>query len=129
MPEEHRTLGFRNTPPKHNKKGKRKPHKPSINSQHKGINGEREIVRMLRTRGIDVKRIPMSGALWWMKGDLQFSDKIKGEVKRRKRINKLFYEILTNAQFGFVRGDNEDWLVFMNLDEFVEMYRAWKKIK
>ena len=95
--------------------------------KRKGYLGEAEIVKKLQDRGVNCMRVPMSGAIWSWKGDIDFFNGIKGEVKRRKRINKLFYEMLLNAHFGFIRADNEDWLVVMGLDEFAEMYKAWKK--
>ena len=72
-------------------------------------------------------RVPMSGSIWSWKGDIDFFNGIKGEVKRRQRINKLFYEMLEEANYGFIRGDNKPWLVVMGLEEFTEMFKAWRK--
>lgn len=39
-------------------------------ARQKGSNFEREIAKKLKNIGIDAKRVPMSGALSWLKGDV-----------------------------------------------------------
>lgn len=95
--------------------------------KRKGTEGERELVRILNKSGVNCMRIPLSGSIWSWKGDIDFFNGIKGEVKRRRRINKLFYEMLEEATYGFIRGDNKPWLVVMGLEDFVEMFKVWKK--
>lgn len=118
MSKERITLGFRN---------KRGETEKRINKARKGIVGELEIVKKLKDRGINCRRVPRSGAIWSMKGDVWMEGNYIGEVKRRKKVNKLLYEMLLNAHFGFIRADNQDWLVVMGLEEFAEMFKAWRK--
>ena len=98
--------------------------------KRKGNEGERELVRLLNKAGVECRKTPMSGALHFWKGDVEFApyfeNGIKGEIKRRKKINNLFYDMLKEARYGFIRGDNKSWLVVMDLDEFAEMYKAWR---
>jgi len=92
-------------------------------SKVKGYRAEREIVNLLQKSGINVKRIPLSGGIWWLKGDILFPNNRKGEVKIRKKINCLLYDMLADASYGFIRGDNRRWLVVMELPEFIELYK------
>jgi len=62
-----------------------------------------------------------------MRGDIRFKDGTLGEVKRRKRINRLFYDMLEEATYGFIRGDSKPWLVIMGLEDFVELYGKEEK--
>ena len=96
-------------------------------SKTKGYRGEAEIVKKLQDRGVNCIRVPMSGSIWSWKGDIDFLNGIKGEVKRRKKINRLFYDMLEEATYGFIRGDNKPWLVVMELEDFVELYNREEK--
>lgn len=93
----------------------------SKKSKTKGYRGEAEIVKKLNKANIPCIRVPLSGSVWSMRGDIRFKDGTLGEVKRRKRINKLFYDMLEEATYGFIRGDNKPWLVVMGLEDFVEL--------
>lgn len=150
--------------------------------KRKGYLGEAEIVKKLQDRGVNCIRIPMSGSIWSWRGDIDFFNGIKGEVKRRKhisdiyynlvneydiiifnhwsksalrfyecslvlmsltefiklwnkegekskahfedvnRINNIFYKMLKEATYGFIRGDNKPWLVVMEMEDFMELY-------
>jgi len=94
----------------------------SKKSKTKGYLGEWEIVKKLNKANIPCIRVPLSGSVWSMRGDIRFKDGTLGEVKRRKCINKLFYDMLEEATFGFIRGDGKDWIVVMKLPDFVELY-------
>jgi len=91
--------------------------------KRKGYMGEHEIEKILQKEGIYCIRVPMSGSIWSWKGDIDFLNGLKGEVKRRKKINRLLYDMLLEADYGFIRGDNKPWLVVMELSEFVELYK------
>lgn len=103
-------------------------------SKKKGYAGEAEVTKLLNSRGIDAKRVPLSGSL---KSDELSCDIVLGngkriEVKRRKSglttIRKWLNED-PNSSYVFFRedGDKNDWLVTMPVDEFIELAKGGEK--
>lgn len=97
-------------------------------SRRKGRQGEKEVEKELQQLGLDCYRVPLSGAL---KGE-RFSGDIRVkirdierivEVKRRGKGHKTLYKYLEqdNADYAFLRDDNEEWLVVMKIDRFKEL--------
>lgn len=57
---------------------------------------------------------------------------ISAEVKRRKSL-KTVYDFMHQAEQDgqyepvvFFRADREDWLVFCNIDHYIELLKGWK---
>lgn len=93
-------------------------------SRNKGYRGERELVKILQEAGIKAKRVPLSGATEFQKGDIVFksgSRQYNIEVKRRHKVNSLLYNMLENSDFGALRADNKGWIVLMPLETFIRL--------
>jgi len=90
----------------------------------KGKRGEREIVRILREEGIDAKRVPLSGSTDFQKGDVVFSVegyRMIAEVKFWAKRFSWLYKMLEGRDILFCRGDREEWLVVMRLDDWLKL--------
>jgi len=94
--------------------------------RRKGINAERELVRILKKAGINAKRIPLSGATEYQKGDILIDNIFVAEVKRRKRV-ALLYDMLKGANIGFIRADGKQWLAILDIDFFIQLYNKNKE--
>jgi len=92
--------------------------------KRKGYRGENELENLLKEYGIKCKRIPLSGADKFQKGDLLLEPNIPAEVKRRRRISRLFYDALSQCPIAFIRADRKPWLVMMDLEFFVRLWNA-----
>ena len=91
--------------------------------KRKGYRGENEVERLLKAQGIEAKRVPLSGADSFQKGDILLEPGVSAEVKRRKRINSLFYDVLQEFNIAFVRADRRPWIVLMDFDFFCSLWR------
>ena len=91
-------------------------------SRVKGYRGEHEVERLFKERGFDARRVPLSGASLFQKGDVvifeQGSPKWVIEVKRRKRGFLELYKWLREADIVFHRADRSPWLVTMEVGTF-----------
>ncbi len=92
-------------------------------SKDKGYRAENELRHLFLDNHICCERVPLSGAVEFRdsKCDLILMDKLKVEVKIRKTLNNLLYEITENNDFGAVRSDRKDWLIVMKFDKFIEL--------
>lgn len=94
-------------------------------SRVKGYRGEHEVERLFRERGFDARRVPLSGASVFQKGDVVIF--IDGqprwvvEVKRRKKGFVELYRWLEEADIVFHRSDRAQWLVTMDVQTFWEL--------
>ena len=103
-----------------------------INSKDKGRRGEAELARKLREYGYDTRRGQQySGA----NGDADVVGLagVHIEVKRRERLNieDAMAQSKHDAREGEIpvvmhRKNNCEWLVTMQLERFIELYREWK---
>lgn len=103
-----------------------------INSKDKGRRGEAELARKLREYGYDTRRGQQySGA----NGDADVVGLagVHIEVKRRERLNleDAMAQSKHDARDGEIpvvmhRKNNCEWLVTMQLERFIELYREWK---
>ena len=100
-------------------------------SRQKGANAEREVVAILKERGYDVHRVPHSGALEWMKGDvIGFPAFV--EVKRCEalRISEWCAKAEEQADgktaLLIFRRSREPWRVCVLLSEFLRLMEVEK---
>lgn len=96
-----------------------------VNSINKGKGGEREIVNLLKEKGVYAKRIGMMETNHEDKGDIEFGfvEKVEvGQVKIGSHVPKKLYDFLAHEEVAFVRRDRERWLVVCELDYFLEKY-------
>ena len=97
-------------------------------SRRKGYRGEKEAEEILRELGFDAKRVPLSGASEFQKGDVVVFEKGHPqwvvEVKRRARGFEMLYRFLERADLLFVRADRKDWIVCMELET---LKKLWKR--
>lgn len=96
-------------------------------SRRKGYRGEHDVERLFRECGFDARRVPLSGASSFQKGDIVVFEngtpKWIIEVKRRAEGFKEFYKWLEGAHFVFCRADRSPWLVVMRSEEFLKLLR------
>ena len=88
--------------------------------RRKGYRGEYKLVKLLKEYGIDAKRIPLSGATEFQKGDVIVENYI-GEVKWRKDGFKEIYKWLGDNDFLFIKADRKPYLVVMDIETFIEL--------
>jgi Holliday junction resolvase len=102
-----------------------------VNSREKGANGEREISKILKTKGFNTRRgQQFSGA--GGDADVIGLDGIHMEVKRVEKLNieKAMEQSIRDHKEGtiptvFHRKNRKPWLVTMLLDDWIELYRRW----
>jgi len=93
--------------------------------REKGKRGERELVRILRERGIGAHRVPLSGSVEGYESDviLQLGDRqLVGEVKLRKDGFKSLYRWLKGKDLLFCRANRREWLVVIRLGDWVDFF-------
>jgi len=93
----------------------------SRSQRTKGANGERELVRLLRSLGIDCERTARNG----VRGAFDISSAWGSiECKRRKRIGEV-YDWVDQASGGIVmcRADRRGWLVIQRLEDYARVRR------
>lgn len=107
--------------------------------KEKGTRGERELQRYLDSRGIEAKRIPLSGAVRGFEGDLAVEFDVfpmsldeqkltgKWEIKRMAQGFKKIYGWLKDNKVVAFRGDRQEWLVTMKLDDLLDTVGAPKQ--
>lgn len=92
-------------------------------SRNKGYRGEHNLVLLLRSHGIDAKRVPLSGATEFCKGDLLIHGLI-AEVKVRHHGFKELYKWLNGKDLLFVKADYADYLCVMPIERFIELIKG-----
>jgi len=99
--------------------------KVSRSQRRKGYIGEHEVERLFREKGFDARRVPLSGASVFQKGDVVVFEKGRPkwviEVKRRKNGFRELYKWLQEADIVFHRADRLPWLVTMDVRTFWEL--------
>lgn len=101
-------------------------------ARNKGATAERELARLLRdSYGYEVHR----GKVFYRESDLVGLAGIHPEVKRVEKLNvskamKQAIEEAEKRQDGvptvFHRRNNESWLVTMKLEDWIDLYGAWR---
>lgn len=105
----------------------------SINSRAKGATGERELSKILKEHGYDTRRGQQyCGA--YGDADVVGLDGIHLEVKRVERlvIEKAMEQSRNDAREGEIpvvmhRKNRQPWLVTMDLESWLEIYKEWSK--
>lgn len=93
--------------------------------RRKGYRGEHNLVKLLQQHGIDAKRVPLSGATSFAKGDIIIDDLV-AEVKVRKNGFKQIYKWIEGKDLLFLKADYRTMLVVMDLDKFIELLASTK---
>jgi len=106
-------------------------------SKNKGSHYERKIVELHQNEGIVARKVPLSGALPDMPGDVTIADHFRGEVKARKKANgfKVARNWLGSNDLLFLqeletppRGNPEP-LVMMGWSTYLTFLKAWGQAK
>lgn len=102
-------------------------------ARNKGANGERELANYIREMwGYDVHR----GKVFYGESDVVGLDGIHIECKRVEKLNihramEQAVEEAKKREDGlpavFHRKDRSEWLVTMRLDDWIDLYGAWKE--
>jgi len=92
-------------------------------SRNKGYRGEHNLVLLLRAHGIDTKRVPLSGATDFCKGDLLIQGLV-AEVKVRHEGFKELYKWLEGKDVLFVKADRASYLCIMPVERFIELIKG-----
>ena len=103
-----------------------------MNSRSKGARGERELASLLKTHGFECRRGQQySGA----NGDADVVG-LPGIHIECKRVEKLnLYDAMAQAKHDrregelpavFHRKNNCKWLVTMEVEDWIELYREWR---
>ena len=103
------------------------------NSRAKGARGERELANLLKEYGYATRRgQQFSGANG--DADVVGIPSIHIECKRVEKLNldKAMSQSIRDARDGEIpvvmhRKDREDWLVTMQLVDWIELYKEWSK--
>jgi Holliday junction resolvase len=106
----------------------------AINSRDKGKNGERELSNLLKEQGFETRRgqqfCGTSGD-----ADVVGLDGIHIEVKRVEALNvdKAMEQAIRDHKEGtkptvFHRKNRKPWLVTMLLDDWITLYKEWRKL-
>lgn len=96
--------------------------------RNKGIRAEREVVRILKKAGINARRVPLSGAAPYYKGDvvIELDNAILvAEVKIRKKGHSDIYRWLEEGAGELLihRVNRKPFLVTMPLKTFAEFLK------
>ncbi|MDD3089374.1 MAG: hypothetical protein WC261_10625 [Synergistaceae bacterium] len=89
----------------------------------KGYRGENNLVNMLKESGIDAKRVPLSGATDFQKGDI-VANGMTGEVKIRGSGFKQIYDWLAAHDFLAIKADRQQYLVVLPIEKFIELLKG-----
>lgn len=101
-------------------------------SRSKGARAERELSKVLNDYGLETHR----GYTFHHQSDVVGIDGIHPEVKRVEKLNihkamEQAKEEAVKRQDGrptvFFRRDRAEWLVCMRLDDWIELYKAWRE--
>ena len=109
-------------------------------SRDKGYRGEHNLERILRKFGLDAKRVPLSGASDFAKGDIIVEGR-RGEVKVRKEGFKQIYKWLEKGilkkenveqlrernDILFIKADRKEYLAVMRLLDLIELLKKVKE--
>jgi Holliday junction resolvase len=95
-----------------------------MNSRAKGSAAEREIVAILKERGYDVHRTPLSGALEWMPGDitgLPYCIEVKRceQVRLGDWVKQAKEQAKGGAWLLIHRKSYQEWMVTMPFEQWL----------
>ena len=106
----------------------------AINSKQKGKRGELEFCRELKKYGYDCNRtVQYNGKAEEGEADVKGLDGIHAEIKRIEKLN--LYDAMEQAKRDAKNGDapmvfhrknRSKWLVTMELDDFIKLYKEYE---
>jgi hypothetical protein len=91
-------------------------------SRRKGYRAENALTNKLKKAGLDAKRIPLSGATEFKKGDIVVEDRT-GEVKVRANGFKQIYNWLAENDFLAIRSDRKPFLIVLPIEDFIKLLK------
>lgn len=106
-----------------------------MNSRQKGARGERELANYLRERGFEEARRGQQFSGSPDSPDVKGLPGLHIEAKRVERLN--FYDAYAQAERDSGEGeiptvmqrrDRGKWMAYLSLDDFLEMYKAWRQV-
>lgn len=92
-------------------------------SKNKGYRGEHNLVGILRKHKIDARRIPLSGATEFARGDLLIEG-MTAEVKLRRKGFKEIYKYLEGRDLLFIKADRKEYLCIMQIERFINLLKG-----
>ena len=105
-----------------------------INSKAKGSAGEREAANLFKQHGFTEARRSQQYSGAGHTADLTGIDGLHIEVKRVERLNiydaiEQVYRDKAPTDYGVVmhRKNNQEWLITMTFDEWIELYKNYVK--
>lgn len=103
-----------------------KPPRNGKSCRQKGDRFERELVNMAIERGLTAKRVPLSGATSFAKGDVHItpgfdSTPWPGECKRRKALPQWIIDALGQHKFMAMRADHGECLIVLRASDFLDL--------
>lgn len=118
---------------KKNKKPKTSPQKKVLSAKARRFKGhqfERDIVNVLKERGIRARRVPLSGALGGnLSGDVSiFDGTFKLELKRQDLSVKRLTDLLADNDALVMKADHRPIYVFCPWDHYLKLLDAWNKL-
>jgi Holliday junction resolvase len=102
--------------------------------RRKGNCGERELVHVLQAAGIPARRVPLSGSMSAtgfggdVLADFGHGHEVVLEVKRRGQGFARIYGWLQDCYALAFRGDREEWLIAMRLEDLIELIERREKV-
>lgn len=96
--------------------------------RQKGYRGEYTLVKKLRKAGLDAKRVPLSGATDFQKGDVVVQGFV-GEVKVRQNGFMSLYKWLGEKDFLAVKADRKEYLIVLPLEIFAKLVGGRNEIE
>ena len=105
-----------------------------INSRQKGCRGEREFAKLLREHGYEAERGQQHAGGKDSPDVKTNMPKVHWEVKRTEklRLEDALEQSKRDAGDGELalvahKKNRSNWVVIMDFEEFIEMYKAWEK--
>lgn len=90
-----------------------------LRARRKWYRLEYELVQMLKERGYEVQRVPLSGDVGGLfGGDIIWGDK-KVELKGWANGFKELYKWLEGKDNLYIKADKKDWLIVVRLQNFL----------
>lgn len=93
-------------------------------SKDKGYRGERYFVDMLNKGNVSAKRVPLSGALKELPGDViidWMNERADFEAKWRANGFREIYKWLKPRKGLFIKADRQEGLVVLRISDFIQL--------
>lgn len=97
---------------------------PLKNPKRKGDRCERATVQQIREAGFEAERVPLSGAIQWLPGDVTATLPTLGEVViecKARRDFKTLYDWLEHRDGLVLKADRRDALIVLRLIDFLKV--------